>query len=146
MITQYDIVTKIAEKIAELDLEEQPQVVPGKRFSEDEALTDGVHLYRSEPKFEPGTMGADDTDYPVVVLMVVGQSGGIRENEEMISDWREKIINAFHYQRPLQELNDDDSTYQISRTEQGSDFLGELWQKRWDANHKVIWNLVRRWR
>lgn len=146
MITYYDVLTAVASTMEELDLDGQPQVVPGKRFSESEAMSDGVHLFRSEPKFEEGTMGADDTDYPVVVLLVVGQSGGLRENEERISLWREKIVDAFHYRRPLQSINDSDSVYQISRVDQGSDFLNEFWQQRWDANHMVIWNLVRRWR
>jgi len=142
-----DILDAIAQTIRNLNLDGDPEVRVYKRFNEKEAIDAGIHVCRSSERHSDGTMGADEISFPAVLFMVAGNTGGARENEELLSGWRDEIFEACHLKRdPIDDgaVTENGTTPVICRVDFGEDFLDQFWQKRWDVNHMVVWSTIRK--
>ena len=151
MAIHVQVLDAVAAKLREMGLSGDPTIQVSKRFNETEALSHNtVYVFRSAEIDAAGSIGSNEIGYPAVIVMVKGTGGGIRENEEDISDWRDAIVEEFHQRRaPISGIEEDrgiDLTPMICRVDFGTDFADEGWKARWDINHLVIISYIRKGR
>lgn len=149
MALHVQVLDAVADYIRDLRLAHDPYLHIAKRFNEEESLSDNtIYICRAPERETPGTIGANEIGFPAVIYMVQGTFGDARENEEIISEWRDIIYDAFHLKRePIEDITEDrDATVTpiICKVDFGADFLDEFWQKRWDVNHMQIICYMRR--
>lgn len=142
-----DVMNAVASTIRNLSLDGAPEVRVYVRFNEREQVEPGIHICRGAQRHGDGTMGADEIAYPAVIYMVVGNTAGDRDNEELISGWRDDLFEAFHIRRePIDDgaITKSGVTPLVCKVDFGSDFLDQHWQQRWSVNHMVIWSWIRK--
>ena len=151
MALHYQIQDAVKNKLSSLRLRNNPTLMIAKRLNETEAMMHNtIHLCRSSEVDGDGTIGANAIGFPTVLFATLGTGGAPRDNEELVSEWRDVIYDAFHHKRePIFGIVSDRNltvTPMICRVDFGSDFLDDYWQKRWDVDHMVIWSYFRRLR
>jgi hypothetical protein len=151
MAIHVQVLDAIAVKLRDMGLSGDPTIQVSKRFNETEALSHNtVYVFRSAEIDAAGSIGSNEIGYPAVIVMVKGTGGGLRENEEEVSDWRDAIVEEFHQRRaPISGIEEDRGialTPMICRVDFGTDFADETWKSRWDINHLVIISYIRKGR
>lgn len=108
----------------------------------------GVFLSKSTERPLSGTMGLNETSYPVVVVLMEGGGGTAERSNPHVAQWRQDIIDIFRDRREpvvtyLTEVDPAEISIVICRVDFGSNYLDKYWRDAWDANHFVIWVTAR---
>ena len=105
---------------------------------------DGIVIGTSTERLLEGNNEQWEIEYPAVIVFGRGNANAGDENLDQITEWRQRIHEAFDFRRePLEMyLEDDEVVKDLCRVQFGPGWLDDAWKKSWDSSSMVIWTRV----